>query len=658
MSLTAEGVIKMRRIKDLMAQQAAQHFVGREHEIAALMHFLDTDRPLVIHVHGIAGIGKSSLLETFTNQAREQGATAIRLDCREIEPTEQGFLRELGAAIGSDLATPGEAAERLRHLGERVVLALDTYEVFRMLDTWLRQSFVPALYENVRIFLFGREPPVSAWQVSPGWEGLFKSIRLDPLQEDDAIRLLGHAGISQSDALRINRFARGHPLALRLAAAAIGERPDLQFDQVASQHVIAELTRIYLADVRDPVARNVLDAASAVRRTTKPLLAALLPDIAPQDAYDRLAGLPFVERAMDGLIMHEAVQQANAASLRASDPDRYCAYRLAAWRHLRGQIGAATTSELWRYTADLVYLVETPIIREAFFPSNLQPYAVEPALPDDGPAIREITARHEGPAAAGALLEWWDRAPHTFRAVRDQSGALAGYYMLFDPAEVPSSLLHSDPLAHAWWQHLQDHPMPEGQQALFLRRWLDAEVGEAPSQTQAACWLDLKASYLALRPVLRRLYCTAVDARTYAPVLLQLRFQLVPEGQVTLDGRTYQCAMLDFGPGLFYGWLTSLVGLELGVEQGEVLDVDARELVIYDRRVGLTPLEFSVMHYLCQHEGEAVSRITLLEDVWGYDYTGGSNVVDARIWALRRKLGELGPLIETVPGIGYRFRRG
>ena len=41
--------------------------------------------------------------------------------------------------------------------------------------------------------------------------------------------------------------------------------------------------------------------------------------------------------------------------------------------------------------------------------------------------------------------------------------------------------------------------MPEEQRAIFCRRWLDAELGEAPSPTQVTCWLDIKASYVAMR---------------------------------------------------------------------------------------------------------------------------------------------------------------
>ena len=71
----------------------------------------------------------------------------------------------------------------------------------------------------------------------------------------------------------------------------------------------------------------------------------------------------------------------------------------------------------------------------------------------------------------------------------------------------------------------------------------------------------------------------------------------------------------------------------------------------------LTPLELGVMQYLEQHEGDVVKRDTLLETVWGYGDFTGSNVVDVKIRSLRKKLGQYSPMIETVSGVGYRFKR-
>jgi hypothetical protein len=63
-------------------------------------------------------------------------------------------------------------------------------------------------------------------------------------------------------------------------------------------------------------------------------------------------------------------QQAIAASVRAVDPSRYQAYRRAAWRKLNEEIQKASQRNLWRYTAELLYLIENPAVREAFFPSG------------------------------------------------------------------------------------------------------------------------------------------------------------------------------------------------------------------------------------------------------------------------------------------------
>ena len=106
-------------------------------------------------------------------------------------------------------------------------------------------------------------------------------------------------------------------------------------------------------------------------------MGAMLPDAAPQDAFDRLRGLPFVELSSDGLVIHDTVREVVAAYLRASDPDRSRRYRIAAWRQLRDEVTRATSHEMWRYTADLLYILENPAVREAFFPTSEHLYFVD-----------------------------------------------------------------------------------------------------------------------------------------------------------------------------------------------------------------------------------------------------------------------------------------
>jgi DNA-binding response OmpR family regulator len=98
------------------------------------------------------------------------------------------------------------------------------------------------------------------------------------------------------------------------------------------------------------------------------------------------------------------------------------------------------------------------------------------------------------------------------------------------------------------------------------------------------------------------------------------------------------------------------VARELLIAEDSILDAVQRQLVLDGRRVDLTRLEFEVLNYLLQHEGKVVERSSLLRDVWGSTHVG-SNVVDAVVRALRKKLGDRASAIETVRSVGYRLRR-
>lgn len=90
-----------------------------------------------------------------------------------------------------------------------------------------------------------------------------------------------------------------------------------------------------------------------------------------------------------------------------------------------------------------------------------------------------------------------------------------------------------------------------------------------------------------------------------------------------------------------------------------VVDLLSREVRRGERAVSLTTREFSLLEYLMRSPGRVVPRTQLLEQVWGYDFDPGSNVVDVCVQRLRRKIDPRGDgqFIETVRGVGYRFRR-
>ena len=93
------------------------------------------------------------------------------------------------------------------------------------------------------------------------------------------------------------------------------------------------------------------------------------------------------------------------------------------------------------------------------------------------------------------------------------------------------------------------------------------------------------------------------------------------------------------------------------IRSGEVvIDEDSYTAKIKGRSLDLTFKEFELLKYLAQHPGRVFSRSQLLQEIWGYDYFGGTRTVDVHIRRLRSKLGpEFEAIIGTVRNVGYRF---
>ena len=88
------------------------------------------------------------------------------------------------------------------------------------------------------------------------------------------------------------------------------------------------------------------------------------------------------------------------------------------------------------------------------------------------------------------------------------------------------------------------------------------------------------------------------------------------------------------------------------------MNMTRREASINEEIISLKPQEYDLLHYLVTHQGQALSRDHLLEQVWGWDYSGASRTVDVHIRWLREKI-EPDPAVPsriiTVRGVGYRF---
>lgn len=89
-----------------------------------------------------------------------------------------------------------------------------------------------------------------------------------------------------------------------------------------------------------------------------------------------------------------------------------------------------------------------------------------------------------------------------------------------------------------------------------------------------------------------------------------------------------------------------------------VLDLGTRRAIYNSKAIDLTMKEFELLKFLMQHPREVLTRDKILENVWGYDFMGESNVIEVYIRYLRLKIEEAGQkrLIQTVRGVGYVLR--
>ena len=91
---------------------------------------------------------------------------------------------------------------------------------------------------------------------------------------------------------------------------------------------------------------------------------------------------------------------------------------------------------------------------------------------------------------------------------------------------------------------------------------------------------------------------------------------------------------------------------------GLIINKSTHQCMLYGKEIALTPIEFSILWYLCENRGRVISSEELFENVWGEKFIDSNNTVMAHIGRLREKLGEpprKPKFIKTVWGVGYKI---
>ena len=532
-------------VSDRLAAAAAGALVGRAEERARLTTLLAPDGPAAVFVHGPGGIGKTTLV---TGVLTQLPLNCISVDGRRMEPTVSGALAALGTALGGPAPPSAPAAAELIAAAGVDVLLIDSFERLNLLDGWIRNELTSTLPAAVTTLLVGRRGPNVAWRTAPGWRTLLGELVVGPLTATDVDRLLTAHGMQGEDAVRIRTFARGHPLAVVIACEALARRPGLPLGSGAPAEVVEELFAVMLDDL-GPRERAVAEAAALLRRVTLPLLAAVLDEPDVEQAWRTLRELPFTVTTAAGVELSGLAAPVLLEALELRDPARVRTLRTRAARAILDSLAHGPD---WESTADLLHLVQNPLIRNAYAPPGMLQHPAEQARTEDHDEIVAIARRFVGKESAQLTERWWQARRDAFAVVRAADGGVAAFSVTATVDDRTESA-GEDPSLQAVADHLRDDPMPPGSDAVVFRWALGRRHGENPTPEVATLVIELKRTYLQLRTTLRRVYSVVADWPSAAPVLRVMGFDLLTE--VAIGRRRFSLACLDFGPGGVDAWI-------------------------------------------------------------------------------------------------------
>lgn len=481
-------------------------FVGRSGEVDRFRAALDGAQGAgpVLYVHGPGGVGKSTLLRRFEDEARRAGRRVVWVDGHRVTPSPAGFLAEATDAV----------------TGPDVVLFIDGFERCQGLEGWLRERFLPALREDAVVVVAGRRPPSAAWLCDLAWSDLLEVLPLGALDRPTATALLERRGVAPARREAILAFADGHPLALSLAASVTQTGSADTTHWAPGPDMIAHLLSTLVGELPSRDHRLALETAAHVLTTTETLLGAVVGEDRAAEMFAWLRTLPFAEYGRQGLFLHELVSEVLDQDFRWRDPDSYERMHVRTGHHLLQRARTASETEAMTAIRALTYLKRYGPMEPYFKKIDREGDAYEDVLrPHDHEQAVRMTLETEGPHSADIVRFWLQEQPGAFRMYRSaQTGELVAFMLwlrLTDP-QVGGSL---DPVvAQAWAGVAQRGPLLPDQHLRMSRFMIHPGAYGQVSSVGHLMQLRICSDWIRSRG-LAWSFITTPDARLWGPLM-------------------------------------------------------------------------------------------------------------------------------------------
>ncbi|AGP61358.1 hypothetical protein M271_49985 [Streptomyces rapamycinicus NRRL 5491] len=443
----------------------ADTFFGRVEELNAVRAALGAGEtaPSVFFFHGPGGIGKTALLQRIGAEARLRKRTVYQVRGCPGGTTNASLAQ--AQAIADD---PGG------------LLLVDGVERYPKIEEWLAEGILPRLPVGAVAVIAARLPPASAWHLDLGWSRALVVRRLGPLLPGEAARCLQSAGVPTAWHEDVLGFARGYPLALGLAAAAVREGQHSRGWQLTPP-LARQLMDLIVGELPSPTHRQALEVCAHARTTDESLLRAVLPENASR-AFDWLRRLPYVESGANGVYPWELIREVIDSDHRWRDRTGYETAHGKIRRHLVEQARDATTTAVIPATLALTYLHRHNGFVSRFITWKSPDGVHEDTYrPSDRGAVLSLIEVAEGAESAHIAAFWLDRQPTAFRVYRrdGEAVAVAGWLRLSLPLDEEVA---RDPMTAACWRHARSRrPLRSGEHLAIARYMVDPDAYQRPS---------------------------------------------------------------------------------------------------------------------------------------------------------------------------------
>jgi len=371
--------VKPATISTKLIEFGQHFFVGREPLLKAFRNGLNQKRSWqILNIYGPTGIGKSTLIHQFQELASQQEIETIHLDINHANGSSELLTEQFCDALNPHVALSSYSLPACLYTlnnndKESCVLFLDNYDSAGSLNIWLREQLLAHLPANCMVVISSRTPLEQWWGGNFEWNRLIYPMELTNLDYEDSYQYLQLNGVDSNRLIKQAwHYSDGLPLALSLIATVVErEGPAAINDIPQRQDVINQLVHYWFQEIANDSLKQLIEAASVVRRFNLDLLGDLMQTPVDSSLFDQLTNTSFVKNHPPGWALHELIRETLSRNLKNKSPAQFNQMRARAL-HYFGRMAVNPGSQYERTQAlqELFYMLGDGLVKAAVYDSE------------------------------------------------------------------------------------------------------------------------------------------------------------------------------------------------------------------------------------------------------------------------------------------------